>query len=192
MSYAVSKAGLWAATRILAQALAPRLKDGAAIIMVASLAAQTGNANHMHYAAAKAGLIALTQSTAREYGARNVRANCVLPGFLETKMTRHLLTDAAFQEQLLAQHTLGRLNTPQDAALAIPDVKLHLYGKREPRIGRKMGHLNALAETPEEAVSRAIAARKRRCCGFDAATLMFQHSSARLVVGSSRRAARSI
>ena len=46
------------------------------------------------------------------------------------------------------------------AALAIPGVKLHLYGKAEARPGRKMGHLTALAETPEEAARRAVAARE--------------------------------
>ncbi len=86
------------------------------IINIGSYSALSGPAGQSNYAAAKAGLIALTQSTAREYGARNVRANCILPGFLNTKMTRHLLEDAAFREQLLAQHTLGRLNTPQDVA----------------------------------------------------------------------------
>ena len=45
------------------------------------------------------------------------------------------------------------------AALAMPDVKLHLYGKKEARPGRKMGHLTALAETPEEAARLARAAR---------------------------------
>jgi len=45
-------------------------------------------------------------------------------------------------------------------ALAFPDVKLHLYGKAEPRPGRKMGHLTALADTPEEAAERALAARR--------------------------------
>ena len=46
------------------------------------------------------------------------------------------------------------------AALAFKDVKLHLYGKREARVGRKMGHLTALADSPAEAVQRAIAARE--------------------------------
>jgi 5-(carboxyamino)imidazole ribonucleotide synthase len=46
------------------------------------------------------------------------------------------------------------------AALAHGDVKLHLYGKGEPRIGRKMGHLTALADTAEEAVARVLAARR--------------------------------
>ena len=44
-------------------------------------------------------------------------------------------------------------------ALAIPEVKLHLYGKAEPRRGRKMGHLTALADTVDEALERALAAR---------------------------------
>jgi NAD(P)-dependent dehydrogenase (short-subunit alcohol dehydrogenase family) len=86
------------------------------IINIGSYSALSGPAGQANYAAAKAGLIALTQSTAKEYGPRNIRANCLLPGFLETKMTRHLLEDAEWKEQLLSQHTLGRLNTPQDAA----------------------------------------------------------------------------
>ena len=93
------------------------------IINIGSYSALNGPAGQANYAAAKAGLIALTQSTAKEYGPRNIRANCLLPGFLETKMTRHLLEDAEWKEQLLSQHTLGRLNTPQDAARFI--VMLH-------------------------------------------------------------------
>ena len=93
------------------------------IINIGSYSALNGPAGQANYAAAKAGLIALTQSTAKEYGLRNIRANCLLPGFLETKMTRHLLEDAEWKEHLLSQHTLGRLNTPQDAARFI--VMLH-------------------------------------------------------------------
>jgi 5-(carboxyamino)imidazole ribonucleotide synthase len=46
-----------------------------------------------------------------------------------------------------------------ERALADPNVHLHLYGKTEPRPGRKMGHINVLAPTPEEALQRALAAR---------------------------------
>jgi 5-(carboxyamino)imidazole ribonucleotide synthase len=46
-----------------------------------------------------------------------------------------------------------------DKALAIPDIKLHLYGKRTPRVGRKMGHITALADTVETAIEKARAAR---------------------------------
>ena len=45
------------------------------------------------------------------------------------------------------------------AALAMPDVKLHLYGKSDPRPGRKMGHLVAFGSASEEAAHRALAAR---------------------------------
>ena len=48
-----------------------------------------------------------------------------------------------------------------DAALAVPDVKLHLYGKTDPRPGRKMGHLTAMADTPAQAIA-ARAGRARR------------------------------
>ncbi len=46
-----------------------------------------------------------------------------------------------------------------DAAVAVPGVQLHLYGKREPRPGRKMGHLTAVADTPAEAIQKVLAAR---------------------------------
>ena len=49
---------------------------------------------------------------------------------------------------------------PWEAALAMPDIKLHLYGKTEPRGGRKMGHLTAMAATPKEAALRVRAARR--------------------------------
>jgi NAD(P)-dependent dehydrogenase (short-subunit alcohol dehydrogenase family) len=86
------------------------------IVNIGSYSALSGPAGQANYAAAKAGLIGFTQSIAKEYGARNIRANCVLPGFLETKMTRHLLEDASWRESLLSQHTLGRLNTAHDVA----------------------------------------------------------------------------
>ncbi|MEZ5420110.1 MAG: hypothetical protein R2708_22585, partial [Vicinamibacterales bacterium] len=46
------------------------------------------------------------------------------------------------------------------AALALPDVKLHLYGKSDPRPGRKMGHLTALADTTADAITHVLAARE--------------------------------
>ena len=49
------------------------------------------------------------------------------------------------------------------AALAIPDVKLHLYGKTDPRVGRKMGHITALADTADEAAAKVLAARDVLC-----------------------------
>ena len=51
------------------------------------------------------------------------------------------------------------------AACKFPGVKVHLYGKLEARPGRKMGHLTALANTPEEAAQQALAARAALCAG---------------------------
>jgi 3-oxoacyl-[acyl-carrier protein] reductase len=86
------------------------------ILHIGSFTALGGRAGQANYAAAKAGLISLTQSLAAEYGARGIRVNCVLPGFLDTKMTCHLLADEKRRASLLAAHTLGRLNTAADAA----------------------------------------------------------------------------
>jgi 5-(carboxyamino)imidazole ribonucleotide synthase len=83
---------------------------------------------------------------------QQLRAVCGLP----LGGTR-LLRPAAMANLLGEVWSTGAPNWP--AALAFPDVKLHLYGKHEPRPGRKMGHLTALADTPEEARSRVLAAR---------------------------------
>jgi NAD(P)-dependent dehydrogenase (short-subunit alcohol dehydrogenase family) len=84
------------------------------IVHIGSFAAMHGTVGQAAYAAAKAGLIALTQSIASEHGADNVRCNCVLPGFLDTKMTQPALQQ--HRDRIVAQHTLGRLNTVADAA----------------------------------------------------------------------------
>lgn len=66
------------------------------------------------YAAAKAGLLGLTQSLAQEYGPHQIRVNAVLPGFLPTKMSRPAFEKHA--SSILAAHVLGRLNTLEEAA----------------------------------------------------------------------------
>jgi 3-oxoacyl-[acyl-carrier protein] reductase len=84
------------------------------IINISSYSALAGPVGQANYAAAKAGLIALTQSIAKEYGSRGIRCNCVLPGFLQTRMTQHL-TDQR-RAEILAEHSLGRFNTVAQAA----------------------------------------------------------------------------
>ena len=66
------------------------------------------------YAAAKAGLIGLTKSYAKELGSRNIRVNCVLPGFLETRMTAGLNDEA--RAAALERHALKRFNSKEEAA----------------------------------------------------------------------------
>ena len=84
------------------------------IIFIGSRAARAGTRGQSAYAAAKAGLIALAQSIAREYGPRNIRCNVVLPGFLETRMTASLTP--VRREEIRREHALGRFNTAESAA----------------------------------------------------------------------------
>jgi NAD(P)-dependent dehydrogenase (short-subunit alcohol dehydrogenase family) len=78
------------------------------IIFIGSNSARWGNAGQTNYAAAKAGLIGLTHSLAKEYGARNVRVNCILPGLLETKMTAHLSKEIL--DTVRQAHALKKFN----------------------------------------------------------------------------------
>ncbi len=79
------------------------------LVFIGSNSARWGNAGQANYAAAKAGLIGLTYSLAKEYGSRNVRVNCILPGLLETKMTAHLSKEIL--DTVRAAHALRRFNT---------------------------------------------------------------------------------
>jgi 3-oxoacyl-[acyl-carrier protein] reductase len=84
------------------------------IVNIGSYSAVVPPPGQVAYASAKAGLIGLTKSYARELGSRNVRVNCVLPGFLETKMTAGL--SEAARAAALARHAIGRFNTVTEAA----------------------------------------------------------------------------
>lgn len=84
------------------------------IINITSLVGVTGNAGQVNYVASKAGLIGLTKSVARELASRNITANAVAPGFIETDMTS-ALTDEA-REGIINQIPLGRAGTAEDVA----------------------------------------------------------------------------
>jgi len=116
---------LGGALRCSQRALRPMLRArGGHIVNIGSFSALSGPFGQANYAAAKAGLIALTQSIAKEAGARGVRANTVLPGFLETKMTSKMPPEAT--RRALDAHVLGRFNTPGDAARFIVFLHQHL------------------------------------------------------------------
>jgi len=87
------------------------------IINVTSVVGAAGNAGQANYAAAKAGVVGMTKSLARELGSRNITVNCVAPGFIDTDMTRALPEES--RNALLSQIPLGRLGSAQEIAAAV-------------------------------------------------------------------------
>jgi 5-(carboxyamino)imidazole ribonucleotide synthase len=85
-----------------------------------------------------------------------VRACCNLP------LGDTALTTPCAIVNLLGEVWLNKAGQPNfAAALAVPGVRLHLYEKSTPRMGRKMGHLSSIGATPEEALERVLEAMRR-------------------------------
>jgi 3-oxoacyl-[acyl-carrier protein] reductase len=87
------------------------------IINVTSVVGASGNAGQANYAAAKAAVVGMSKSLARELGSRNITVNCVAPGFIDTDMTRALPDEQ--KKALLGQIPLGRLGKVEDIAAAV-------------------------------------------------------------------------
>jgi 3-oxoacyl-[acyl-carrier protein] reductase len=86
------------------------------IICVSSIAGMVGNAGQSNYAAAKAGIIGFTRAIAKEVASRNITANVIAPGFIDTEMTRDV-TDAQ-RGEIMHMVALGRTGKPEDIAPA--------------------------------------------------------------------------
>jgi 3-oxoacyl-[acyl-carrier protein] reductase len=99
-------------------AIRPMLRQRSGrIVNITSVVGQVGNAGQANYASAKAGLIGLTKSLAKEVGSRGITVNAVAPGFIETRLTDVL--PAELKEMLLKQTPLGRFGSPDDVAGAV-------------------------------------------------------------------------
>ncbi len=88
-------------------------RDGR-IVNMASIIGIVGNAGQANYAASKGGLIALTKTIAKELASRNVRANALAPGFIQTEMTAKLSDNV--KSEMLKFVPLGKFGTVQDVA----------------------------------------------------------------------------
>ncbi len=104
---------------------------GGRIINISSVIGLIGNPGQANYAAAKAGIIGFTKSTAREMAGRNITVNAIAPGFIETEMTGVL--DEKTRNAILETIPLGRLGQPEEVAALVcflaSDVAAYITGQ---------------------------------------------------------------
>jgi NAD(P)-dependent dehydrogenase (short-subunit alcohol dehydrogenase family) len=87
------------------------------IVNISSVIGRMGNRGQANYAASKAGMIALTQTLAKEFGGKGITVNAVAPGFIETDMVKSVPKE--IMDKILAQIPLGRLGKPSEVAGAV-------------------------------------------------------------------------
>jgi 3-oxoacyl-[acyl-carrier protein] reductase len=114
---ATNLSGTFNCTRAALRALM-KAKDAGRIINLTSVVGEMGSAGQAPYVAAKAGVIGLTMTWAREYASRGVTVNAVSPGFIETDMTAAELPPER-RVEVLKQIPLGRVGKPEDVAAAV-------------------------------------------------------------------------
>jgi len=109
-------------TRAVGQHMLERVKagdkSGGSIVNISSDAGRKGAMGQINYAAAKAGMLAMSMTIAREWGRHNIRANSVCFGVVETPMTE-VIRGEKFRDGIMAQIPLGRWSTPQEAVKAV-------------------------------------------------------------------------
>lgn len=104
--------GAFNTTKVVARGMMKR--RWGRVINITSVVGVIGNRGQVSYAASKAGLIGFTKSIAKELASRNILANAIAPGFMDTNMTRDLSDEQ--RDALLSQIPLGKLGTGDDVA----------------------------------------------------------------------------
>lgn len=89
-------------------------QDSGSIINISSIVGHTGNFGQANYSSAKAGIIAMSKSLAKEYAKKNIRVNCISPGFIDTKMTKNI--NEEFKKKLIENIPMGKLGNGNDIA----------------------------------------------------------------------------
>jgi len=108
----VNLKGAFNCTKVCAKSMMKQ--RGGRIINIASIIGIIGNAGQANYAASKGGLIAFTKSVAKELASRNINANAIAPGFIETDMTAKL--SAGLKQEMLKLIPLGKFGSGKDVA----------------------------------------------------------------------------
>lgn len=99
-------------------AIKPMIKNRwGRIVNISSVVGFSGNGGQVNYAAAKAGMVGLTKSLAREFASRKITVNCVAPGYIVTEMTENL--DESVRDKMLSEIPLATLGKPEDVAAAV-------------------------------------------------------------------------
>tara|TARA_B100000401_G_C52166481_1_gene421198 strand:- start:113 stop:475 length:363 start_codon:yes stop_codon:yes gene_type:complete len=87
------------------------------IINITSIVGHTGNIGQANYSASKAGLVGMSKSLALEYGKKNIKINCLAPGFIKSEMTDKI--NENFKQLLQEKISLNRFGLPEDVANAV-------------------------------------------------------------------------
>ncbi|MDP6705013.1 MAG: SDR family NAD(P)-dependent oxidoreductase [Alphaproteobacteria bacterium] len=115
----VNLTGVYLCLQAVGRQMTARAKESgqapAAIVNVSSDAGRRGTVGQINYGAAKAGVLGITMSAAREWGRHGVRVNSVCFGVVETQMTEVIRSDK-FRDQYLAQVPMGRFSAPEEVA----------------------------------------------------------------------------
>lgn len=100
-----------------ANAIVERNLPNSSIINLGSIIGKIGNIGQINYAASKAGVEAMTKTAAKEFGKFGIRANCILPGFIDTPMTETV--PQKVRDIMMMQCPLRRFGTPEEVAEVI-------------------------------------------------------------------------
>ena len=87
------------------------------IINITSVVAHTGNLGQSNYAASKSGIVGMSKSLAIEYGKKNIKVNCISPGFIKSDMTDKI--NEEYTQKLREKISLGKFGIPEDVANAV-------------------------------------------------------------------------
>ncbi|MHA1339517.1 MAG: 3-oxoacyl-ACP reductase FabG [Promethearchaeota archaeon] len=115
---------------LVTQACIEDIEEGGAVVNISSMVAKSGNMGQTNYCATKAGVLGFTKALAKEYARKQIRCNCIQPGFIKTPMTAKIPEKVV--QKFLTQIPFGRMGEPEDIAKAalflLSDLSSYITG----------------------------------------------------------------